>query len=107
MPLLKNEEIAINSLKKILDKKYNVIDMRLYGSKAKGTDLEGSDIDVMIVLEDSSPTIESEIDDLIYDINLENNCLISALYFNRNELEVGPLNESPIYKKILAEGISL
>ncbi len=61
----------------------------------------------MIVLEDYSPVVESEIDDLIFDINLKYNCFITALLFSRNELEVGPLTESPIYKKILQEGISL
>ena len=51
--------------------------------------------------------VESEIDDLIFEINLENDCLITALYFSQEELEKGPLSESPLYKKILQEGISL
>ena len=107
MPILKNEEFALNSLRTILVEKYNMVDMRLYGSKAKGTDFPGSDIDVMIVLENYSPVIESEIDDIIYDINLKHNCLITALFFSRSELEAGPLTQSPIYKRILSEGIRL
>ena len=105
MPILKDEELALNELRSILVEKYNIIDMRLYGSKAKGTDFPGSDIDVMIVLENASPVIESEIDDIIYD--LKYNCLITALFFSRSELEAGPLTESPIYKRILVEGIRL
>jgi len=107
MPLLPNEKKALNALKNTLEEKYNVLDLRIYGSKAKGTDVQGSDIDIMIVLEDHSPAIESEIDDLIFDINLKYDCLISALYFGRNELEFGPLAESPIYKKIIQEGLRL
>ena len=107
MPLLPNENKALNALKNILSEKYSILDFRIYGSKAKGTDVQGSDIDIMIVLEDHSPAIESEIDDLIFDVNLKYDCLISALYFGRNELEFGALAESPIYKKIIQEGVRL
>ena len=107
MPLLPNENKALNALKNILSEKYSILDFRIYGFKAKGTDVQGSDIDIMIVLEDHSPAIEFEIDDLIFDVNLKYDCFISALYFGRNELEFGPLAESPIYKKIMQEGVRL
>ena len=87
--------------------KYRLVDTKVFGSKARGTDSPESDLDVMIVLEDLSPDIESEIDDLIFEINLEYSCLITALFFSREELERGPLTESPVYKKILQEGIPL
>jgi hypothetical protein len=59
----------------------------------------------MIVLEKTSPYIESQIDDTIFDINLKYDCLISAIFFSDDELEEGPFGESPIYKKAMAEGI--
>lgn len=107
MPILPNEKKALNDLKTKLIKNYKVLDLRLYGSKAKGIDVSDSDIDVMIILEDYTSSIESEIDDLIFDINLKYNCFITALFFSHKELEVGPLSESPIYKKIQKEGITL
>jgi hypothetical protein len=61
----------------------------------------------MIVLDDYSWYDESEIDDLIFDINLKFDCLISALLFKREELETGALADSPIYKKIQKEGVKL
>ena len=88
-------------------KNYRLLDLRIYGSKAKGTDIKDSDVDVMIVLEELTPQIESQIDDLVFDVNLEHGCLITPLYFGRKELEVGPLSESPVYKKALQEGIGL
>ena len=107
MPISTNEKRAINTLKTTLQKNYNIKDFKIYGSKAKGTDLQDSDIDIMIILEDHSPIVESQIDDLIFAINIKYDCFITALYFSRKELEVGPLAESPIYKKALREGISL
>ena len=83
------------------------MDFRVYGSKAKGTDVPGSDVDVMIQLEDYSPIIESEIDDLIFQINLNYDCLIVAIFYSRKELEDGPYTESPLYRTIQREGITL
>ena len=64
-------------------------------------------MDVMLVIDKLTPLVESEIDDLIFEINLEYDCLITALFFDHEELESGPLSASPIYKKILREGVRL
>ena len=107
MPILPNEEKALNALRASLLKNYRLRDLRLFGSKAKGTDVQDSDLDVMIVLEDYSTVVESEIDDLIFEINLEYDCFITALLFSQKELEWGPLSDSPIYKRIQEEGLRL
>ena len=107
MPILKNEKEALKELREKLHKLYWVRDMRVFGSKARGTDVEDSDIDVMIMLAECKPSIESEIDDLVFDINLKYDCLIVPLYFGEDELESGPLSEAPVYKRILSEGIQL
>ena len=107
MGFLPDEEKALKELKTALAENHQLLDFRVFGSKAVGTDVQDSDLDVMIVLEDHSPKIESRIDDLIFDINLKYDCFITAIFFTRKELEVGPMSQSPIYKKIMTEGISL
>lgn len=84
-----------------------MLDFKAYGSKARGSDTPDSDLDVMLVIDKLTPLVESEIDDLIFEINLEYDCLITALFFDHEELESGPLSASPIYKKILREGVRL
>ena len=107
MSITQDEKKALNELQTKLAEKYSLVDFKLYGSKAIGTDVSGSDLDVMIVLENCSATVESEIDDLVFDINLKHDCFITALFFSRVELDSGSLSESPIYKKILQEGIGV
>lgn len=107
MPILPNEKKALNALRSHLQKKYALMDSKVYGSKARGTDTPDSDLDVMLVIDKLTPLVESQIDDLIFEINLEYDCLITALFFDREELEFGPLSASPIYKKILREGVRL
>ena len=107
MPISSKEKEALKILKYEVAKRHELVEVVLYGSKAKGTDLEDSDLDVIIVLKELTPLIESSIDDLVFDINLKYDCLITPLYFSQEELEAGPLSESPVYKKAQQEGIAL
>jgi predicted nucleotidyltransferase len=102
-----NELEALRTLKDFLSSKFELLDFRIFGSKVRNEDSLDSDIDVMIVLGKTNPEIESQIDDMIFEINLKNDCFISTVIFSREELEKGPLNESPIYKVIKKEGVSL
>ena len=106
MAFLQNELEALAELKEKLIRGYSLLEFSIFGSKASGTDELDSDIDVMIVLNQSSPVVESQIDDIIFGINIKYDCLITALYFSREELEQGPFSESPIYKRASQEGIS-
>jgi predicted nucleotidyltransferase len=107
MPIFENERDALEELGETLRRRFPVRDMRVFGSKARGTDVDDSDVDVMIVLAESAPLIESQIDDIVFDINLKHGCLIVPLYFGENELETGPLSEAPVYKRIQSESIQL
>jgi uncharacterized protein len=102
-----NERAAVQKLKREIGKTINLVDYRLFGSKARGEESPESDIDVMIVVENYTPDVEAVIDELIFEINLDYDCLISAVIFGSNELHEGPLGESPIYRSISSEGIRI
>ena len=76
-------------LKEALSKNIGLIDFCLFGSKVRGN---------------AAP--DSDIDDIVFKINLSFDCFISTIIFGRAELE-GPLSESPIYKTIEKEGIRI
>ena len=103
--LTENEKIALRKLKEVLQNEYQLVDFRLYGSKIHGTATPESDIDIMIEIEEYTAQIESEIDEVVFQLNLEHDCFISAILFGRREIEEGPLGESPIYKVIQKEGV--
>ena len=102
-----HEQEALLKLKEHLSEVVNLVDYRVFGSKARGEESPGADIDVMIEVEEYTPEIEALIDDLVFDINLSYNCLISVVIFGKKELEEGPLRASPIYRSIIEEGISI
>ena len=107
MKLAENEERALKRLREELFARYPIIDFRLYGSKARGEGRHDSDLDVMIELPDYDRTMVAKIDDIVYRINLEHDVFIFALVFGKDELEEGPMSESPIYKVIQREGVPI
>lgn len=103
--LLDNERAALAKLKRTLQERFELIDFRIFGSKARGEARPDSDVDVMIEIEDYNPVVESEIDDIVFTINLAHDCFLSVVIFGRRELEEGPLGESPLYRVIAREGV--
>ena len=98
---------SLNDLKQSLNLDFQLVDLRLYGSKARGTADADSDIDVMIELEELQPTLYEKVFDLIFDVNLRHGVFISAVLFGRKELEEGPMSASPLFKAIEREGVRL
>lgn len=98
---------ALNDLKQSLNHDFQLVDLRLYGSKARGTAKSDSDIDVMIELEELTPTFSDKVFDMVFDINLRHGVFISAVLFGRKELEEGPMSASPIFKAIERDGVRL
>jgi len=107
MKLAENEERALKELREELSAKYPIIDIRLYGSKARGEGREDSDLDIMIEIPEYDRGMVAKIDDIVYRINLKHDVFISVLVFGKDELEEGPMSEAPIYKVIQREGVPL
>jgi len=105
--LEKNEELATNALKDALSNRFHLLDFRLFGSKARGGSGAESDIDIMVVLDKCDSATRSDVYDIVFETNLKYDTFISATIFTREELEQGPMSESPIYKIIQKEGIAI
>jgi len=101
------ELLALKDLKLSLSHDFQLVDLRLYGSKARGTAAVDSDIDVMIELEELTPTFYDRVFDMVFDVNLRHGVFISAVLFGRKELEDGPMSASPLFKAIERDGVRL
>ena len=56
--------------------KYDVVEMKLFGSSARGDSSEFSDIDIMVKLPKVTHEIEEDLFNMAYDLELEHDCLI-------------------------------
>lgn len=94
-------------LKKRLSNIVNLIDFRVFGSRAKGTQDEYSDMDVFIEVEYLDKELKEGVREIIWEEGFENSIYISPLIFTRYEMEDSPLRASPIVKNINEEGVKV
>jgi predicted nucleotidyltransferase len=69
---------------KILNK-YKLVEMRLFGSTARGDRNTHSDIDIFVRIINLDRKIEEDIFDLAYEIELKHKCLIDIFVFEAFE----------------------
>jgi predicted nucleotidyltransferase len=85
-----------------VENKYNIIEMKLFGSFARGDYSKTSDIDLMVRLPKVDRNIEEDLFNIAYDLELEYDCVIDVIVlpqnFNNNIL---------IYQNIQKEGIAV
>lgn len=97
------KDILIELKNKILQK-YELTEMRLFGSQARGDSDSDSDIDIFVRISGVNRTIEEDIFDLAYEAELEHGCLIDIFVFDDKALR-GIHFWTPVYQKILQEGL--
>jgi predicted nucleotidyltransferase len=100
----KDYEIA-KELKKRLSEVVELIDFRVFGSRARGEADEYSDMDVFLEVKSLNREVEDRILDIVWEVGFENSIFISPLIFTRYEIEKSPLKASPIVKNIEEEGV--
>ncbi len=61
--------------------------MRLFGSKATGRDVPGSDIDILVVVGEASVGIEDQVLAIAFEVNLAHDVYISPRVVARTVLE--------------------
>lgn len=84
-----------------------VIDLRLFGSFARGEANEESDVDVAVVLEHVDWRTKREVIDLATDVGLSAGLLISPVVFDRQTYDRWRQQERPLVSSIERDGVHL
>ncbi len=87
----------------------HIIDIRLFGSEARGDATPESDIDVLVVAQPDGQraALETRIVDIAFDVNLEFNVFISPVVITPAILSRPMWRETPFIETVLREGIAL
>ena len=87
----------------------NIVDLRLFGSEARGEASPESDIDVLVVVQPDAERValETRIVDIAFDVNLEFSVFISPSVVTPAILNHPVWRESPFIETVLREGIAL
>lgn len=97
--------LFVSRLKGLLVEK--LLEVRLFGSKARGDFDEESDIDILVVIDSCDWRLRQEICVIATDINIEHDCNISPVIYTKEEHERNKYFRILFIQEIEREGISL
>lgn len=105
---MKSEDLRIaRELKSRLSSLVELLDFKVFGSRARGDADEYSDMDVFFEVESLDSALKEKISDIVWEVGFNNYTVISPLIFTRDELENSPLRSSPIVEAIAEEGVAV
>jgi len=96
--------IIVDELKTKVTIKYPLVEMRVFGSTARGNQSTESDIDVFIHLPVVNRELEEDLFDIAYDVELKYDCLIDVIVLSDENLADNRAKPM-IYRNIMEEGI--
>jgi uncharacterized protein len=102
-----NESAALRNLKAALARDFPLVELRLFGSKARGDSSQESDIDVLVVLEDYDWDTKMAVVDLCTDISINHGVLLTPVLYSRAEYNSGPTRATPFYQAVAREGVPI
>ncbi len=94
-------------LKKRLSREFNVKEVRIFGSRARGDNDKYSDFDIFIEVDQLSREIKNRIREIAWEVGIENSVVISPIIFSSTELSATPLRSSPFVRNVFREGIQI
>lgn len=105
---MRSEDIKIaQELKSRLSGLVELLDFKVFGSRARGDADEYSDMDVFFEVESLDSVLKEKISEIVWEVGFNNYTVISPLIFTRDELENSPLRSSPIVEAIAEEGVAV
>ena len=104
-----NEKIALDEFVKKVKSELgsNLLDMRLFGSKARGEFSSDSDIDILLILTERNPESINKIVDILVDIQLEYDANISPVIYTEYEYKMNREMGSLFVENVEKEGYPL
>ncbi len=105
--LTNHEKKALTDFRDVLVADFGALDVRLFGSRARGEGDEESDLDVFIVLPQIDWELEKKIYGLSFDISLRHAVLISPILYSQSDIENPSIMISPLYKTVQREGVKI
>jgi predicted nucleotidyltransferase len=82
-----------------------ILDLRVFGSRARGDATEESDLDVFIKITELDRSCREKISDLAWEVGFKYDLVISTFVVTEAQVKRGAIGASPLLSKVLQEGI--
>ena len=104
---MNRKDLAIaRSFKQLVQQRVRPLDVRVFGSRARGDAAPDSDLDVFVVVEHATSDIERYISDCAWGAGFARDVVVVPVVVGKDRID-GPLKESVFILNVYREGIEV
>lgn len=103
--LSQSDQVIAKQLKGKLGEITPVLQLVVYGSRARGDASPDSDMDVYIEVPEITPDLRRDISEIAWEVGFESGVIISTFVVTPNDIEEGPIGANPLVEIVKSEGI--
>jgi predicted nucleotidyltransferase len=96
---------VIEKFKSLVSQRVKVLELRVFGSRARGDADPESDLDVLVVVDHLDHSIEKYISNCAWEAGFHEDVLIMPVAVSIDAIKHSPLSESVFIKNVYREGV--
>lgn len=100
-----NDQDVAQDLKQKLLEITPLLNLVVYGSRARGEALLDSDMDIFLEVPTVNPDIRRRISEAAWEVGFENDIVISTFVVTPRDIREGPVGANPLVKAVKTEGV--
>lgn len=105
--MLDKELKIVETFKELVSQRVTVLEVRVFGSRARGDASEDSDLDVLVVVDHLDHEIDKYISECAWEAGFPEDIVLMPMAISIDNLKNSPLRESVFIRNVYREGVGV